>query len=121
MIDRLRTIARSVQGLAAPSLAIALLFFAYATFIAFTSSSVESDKHLFPSILVFIWMLSLYAFVVTFKDVPQPSEASLGFFARAKRRLIRFWYWIVGLILLASTAAVVIFTVRVMTIWVRTY
>lgn len=121
MIDRLMTIAHSAKRLAAPSLAIALLCFVNAIFIAFTSTSVEGDKYLFPSILGFIWTLSFYAFVETFRGVPKRSEANLGFFARTKRKLIRFWYWIIGLILLASSATVVMFTARVLTIWVRDY
>lgn len=121
MIDRLMTIAQSARRLAAPSLAIALLCFVYAIFIAFTSTSVEGDKYLFPSILGFLWMLSFYAFVETFSGVPKRPEANLGFFARAKRKLIRFWYWIIGLVLLASSAAVVMFTARVLAIWVGDY
>lgn len=121
MIDRLMTIAQSAKRLAAPSLAISLLCFVYATFIAFTSTSVEDDEYLFPSILGFIWMLSFYAFIETFKNVPQRPEANLGFFARAKRKLIRFWYWIIGLTLLASSAAAVMFTIRALAIWVRNY
>ena len=87
MIDRLRSIAQSAERLAAPSLAIALLCLGYATFIALTSSSVEDDKYLFPSILGFLWMLSFYAFVETFRCVPQHSGATLGFLARAKEKL----------------------------------
>jgi hypothetical protein len=66
-------------------------------------------------------MLSIYAFIETFRDVPQRPEANQGFFARSKRRLTRLWYWIIGLILLASSAAVVVLTARVLTIWLRNY
>jgi hypothetical protein len=121
MIDRLRSIAQSAKRLAAPALAIALLCFVYATFIAFTSTSVEDDKYLFPSILGFMWMLSFYAFVETFRYVPQRSKSTLGFYARAKQKLSRFWYWIIGLIFLASSAAVAVFTVRVLVVWFRNY
>ena len=121
MIDRLRSVAQSAKGLAAPSLAIALLCFAYATYIAFTSTSVEDDKYLFPSILGFIWMLSFYAFVETFKYVPQRSDTTQGLLARAKRKLSRFWYWVIGLIFIGSSAAVAVLTVRVLVIWFRNY
>jgi hypothetical protein len=121
MIDRLRTIAQSAKRLAVPSLAIALLCFVYAIFVAFTSTSVEGDKYLFPSILALIWMLSFYGFVETFRDVPRRAEANLGFFARSKRKLIRFWYWVIGFVLLASSAAVVMFSIRVLAIWIRNY
>jgi hypothetical protein len=121
MIDRLTVIARSARRLAAPALAIALLCFGYAIFIAFTATSAEGDRYLFPSILGFLWMLSIYAFVETFRNVPQRPEADLGLFARAKRKLIRFWYWIIGLVLLASSVAVVVLTVRVLSVWVRNY
>jgi len=121
MIDLLRAIAGSARRLAAPALVMALLCFVYGTFIAFTSTSAEGDRYLFPSILGFLWMLSIYAFIETFRDVPQRPEAGVGLFARVKRKLIRSWYWLIALILLASSAAVVLLTVRVLSIWVRNY
>ena len=121
MIDGLRSIALSARRLAAPALAIALLCLVYVIFVAFTSTSAEDDKYLFPSILGFMWMLSFYAFVETFRYVPQRSHANLGFLARVKQRLSRFWYWVIGLVFLASSAAVVVFTLRVLMVWFRSY
>lgn len=121
MIDRLRSTAEAAEKLAGPSLVIALLCFVYAMFTAFSSSSVEDDKYLFPSLLGFMWMLSFYAYVQTFKGIPQPLQQNLGFLARARHKLSRFWYWIIGLVFLATTAVVAVLSFRVLVVWFRTY
>ena len=121
MIDRLRSIARAAGGLAIPSLILAVACLAHAVFIVFTSSSHEDDRYLFPSILVFMWALSVYGFIETFKYVPERLDDAAGFFRRMQRRLSRLWYWIVGLVFLGTSIAVVALTLRALSVWLGDY
>lgn len=121
MIDRLRRVARVIERVAVPSLMFAGACFAYAVFIVFTSSSHEDDKYLFPSVLGFLWALSLYGFVETFKYVPEHGGNEPGILKRAKRRLSRLWYGLIGLVFFGSTVAVIVLTLRVSAVWLGEY
>lgn len=121
MIDRLRTTARTIAGLAVPSLVLAGAFFAYAVYIVFTSTSHAEDRHLFPSILACLWALSLYGFIETFQYVPQALTDSPGWFRRVKRRLSRLWYWLIAMAFLATSAAILVLTLRTLSVWFAEY
>ena len=121
MIDRLRSISNAIRGLSMPSLVLAIVCLAYAVFVIFASSSHEGDKHLFPAILGFLWALSTYSFIETFRHVPERTGDERGFLKRTRRRLSRFWYWIIGLVFVGLSVAVVAITLRILTIWLREY
>ena len=104
-----------------PSLVLAIACLAYVVFVIFASSSHEGDKHLFPAILGFLWALSTYSFIETFRHVPGRKDDERGFFKRTQRKLSRFWYWIIGLVFVGTSVAVVVITLRILTIWFKEY
>ena len=121
MIDRLRNFSRAIGGLAIPSLVLAAACLAYAVFIVFTSSSHEGDKYLFPSILGFTWALSVYGFIETFKHVPEHLEGKPGLLKRTKRKLLRLWYWVIGLVFCGTSIAIIVLTFRTLPVWFGEY
>jgi hypothetical protein len=121
MIDRFRSLARAIGGLAKPSLVLALGCLAYAVFVVLTSTSREGDRFLFPSILGFAWALSLYGFIETFKYVPEPLAGSPGFVQRTRHKLSRSWYWVVALVFLGMSLGVLVLTLRTLSVWFSSY
>lgn len=121
MLERLQRLAHAVSGLSTPSLLLACGFLAYATYVVVTSSSHADDKYLFPSILGFLWALSFYGFVETFRFVPEPLAAKASFMQRLKRRLARLWYGMIAIAFLGTTAAFVVLSIRVLSVWFSEY
>lgn len=100
---------------------LAVACFACTVFIIFTSSSHEGDKYLFPSILGFLWALSVYGFIETFKYVPEHSGNEPGLLKRTKRKLSRLWYWMIGLVFFGTSIAVIVLSLRTLTVWFGEY
>jgi len=121
MIDKLQGIAKAIQILRLPSIAVGLISLASMVVIMFTSKSHESDRFLIPNIVGLLWAINTYSFIVTFRSVPEKANTSLKFFSKLKRNINRGWYWFVGVAFLGTTIAVMFVTYRMVSIWLRDY
>jgi len=70
MIDKLQGIAKAIQILRLPSIAVGLISLASMVVIMFISESHESDRFLIPNIVGLLWAISAYSFIMTFRSVP---------------------------------------------------
>lgn len=84
------------------------------------SHSKGWDQWFIPSFVALLWGLSTASFITTFHTVPA-ADGSLRFFARLKRRFARAWYWFIGMAFLVTSLAVLFFTYKMVSIWIRTY
>ncbi len=121
MIDKLQGIAKVIQILRLPSIAVGLISLALMVVIMFISESHESDRFLIPSIVGLLWAISTYSFIVTFRSVPEKANKPLKFFSKLKSYIIRGWYWFMGVVFLAATVAVIFLTYRMVSIWLVDY
>lgn len=121
MIDKLQRIAKTIQILRLPSIFVGLFSLATMVWIMFISSSNESDQFVIPSVVGLLWAISAYFFIVYFRSVPGKTNNSLNFISKLKRNIIRGWYWFTGIFFLGTTAAVMIVTWRMVSIWLRDY
>jgi len=121
MIDKLQRFAQAIQMFRRPSMAVGLLSLASIVVIIFVSESHEEDRFLIPSFVGLIWAVSTYAFIVTFRSVPEKASETLRFFSRLKRNINRGWYWLISAVFLAATMAVILVTYRIVSIWLRDY
>ncbi len=74
-----------------------------------------------PSFVGLLWAVSLYSFIESFSSVPERVAERRGIFSGFKHSLRRGWYWIKGLIFLASTAVALVITSRLLSIWIAEY
>ena len=121
MIDRLQRIAQSIQILRLPSIAIGLISLVSMVVIIFTSKSHEGDRLLIPSVVGVLWAMTTYAYLVTFRSVPEKASKTWSIFSRLKRNISRGWYWFISIVFLGTTVAAIFITIRMVSIWLRDY
>lgn len=83
--------------------------------------SEDREPWLLPSFAVLLWSLSTYFFITAFQEVPAAADDSSRFIARVKRRLARSWFWLIGVAFLGTTLAMLFFTYKAATLWIRMY
>jgi len=120
MIDVFKKLAIKFKGL---KLVINLLFVSSLSvflFITFTDYSIASDDtYLIPSLSLVIWSLLAYSFLYTFPFVPGNPGKEVNFLKRIKIKLLRAYYYVILLIALIASIAVLIMSVRIIGIWLR--
>jgi Mn2+/Fe2+ NRAMP family transporter len=120
-VPEIQGIAKAIQILRLPSIAVGLISLASMVAIIFISKSHESDRFLIPSIVVLLWAISTYTFIVTFRSVPKKANKSMKFFSKLKRNINRSWHWFIGVVFVGTTVAVMVLTFRMVSIWLGSY
>ena len=121
LLDKFHRFAHAIQILRIPSLVFALICFVSIAAIAFTSDSSEKDQFLLPSVVGLLWAISAYAFITTFRFVPEKSNKPWRIIARLKRNIHRTWYWLISIGFLGITAVTVFLTSRMAAIWLKEF
>jgi len=121
MIDKLQRIAQSIQILLVPSIVVGFICLFSVVIIILNAGSGEGNRYLMPGFIGLIWALVTYSFIVTFRNVPEKADSSQTFAGRMRRRASRGWYWLVALVFLGTTGAALIFTVRLIAIWLKDF
>jgi len=121
MLDKLQRIAQSIQFFLVPSIGIGVGCLLAATTIIFTSTTHEGDHYLIPALVGLVWALSVYAFIVTFRNIPARKSEGIGFFQKLKRSIVRGWYWVVGVVFIATTFSAIFITYRLISIWIKDF
>ncbi|MGB3212854.1 MAG: hypothetical protein WBB19_19290 [Desulforhopalus sp.] len=121
MIDKLQRIAETLQFLRLPSITVGAFCLGTMITVVLISDVRESDRFLIPSVIGLLWAMSTYAFIVTFRSVPEKPDRSYRFFRKLRRRINRGWYYFIGGIFLTTTVAAIIVTLRIFSIWLRDY
>lgn len=121
MIDKFQRIARSMQALQLPLLLVGSVCLVAAIMIVLGAGSVATERFLMPSLVGFIWAATTYSFIVTFRTIPEKADQAQNFSGKLKRRISRGWYWFIAVVFIGTTVAAVIFTSRLISIWVNEY
>lgn len=121
MIEKLQRIARVIQIFRLPSISVGLISLVSIVAIIFISDSHEGDRLLIPSLVSLLWAMSTYAFIVTFRSVPQKANQTTRFFFKLIQNIKRGWYWFISLVFLATSVTVIVLTIRMVSIWSRDY
>ena len=106
MIDTMHKLASKVY----PVRFILVLFgvicaFAF-LFITF-SGEANLDTYLFPCVVAFGWSMCLYGISHAFHNVPSKINANDRFFMRIKKRVKRFFVWLISIGFLITTLILV--------------
>ncbi len=121
MIDTLNRWANRLSPLKLPAMMASLCLLAVAIAIVLGVGAPAGEPFLIPSIVGFVWSLSIYAAIVTFQVIPRGVREGDGFVKRIKIRLHRLWYWIIGWVLIGTTAVSVVLVFRLARVWLQDY
>lgn len=121
MIDYFKRVAQAIQMLRLPSLWVGLISLASLVVMVLFGPSDKGSLLIIPCIVGWLWGMSAYAFIVTFRAVPEKPTAPLKFFGKLKHAMTRTWYGLISVIVLGATLAMIVITVRMISIWFRDY
>lgn len=121
MIDKLQRIAKAIQILRLPSLFVGATALALLVVIILVLAPPQGDRLVIPCIVGLLWGLSMYVFIVTFGTVPERPGPELTFFSKLKQKFVRTWYGLIGLFFIGATIAIIIITIRMVLIWLRSH
>lgn len=65
-----------------------------------------------PGILLVFWALLLYSFLNLFQHLPAAAQPNQGFFERLKMRVHRSGYWLLLIVFVFLTLAILMMTLR---------
>ncbi|WDE13954.1 hypothetical protein [Thalassomonas haliotis] len=122
MIDKLRLLALKVQWFKGVALVIglaALVLIAY-ILIADAGSNRYDYLHI-PSVITLLWSGVIYWLLYTFPGVPDKPGKETGFFKRFVVNGKRFLYFVLAIIAFATTAGILVVTVRGLSVWLQSY
>ena len=117
MIDRLAKISSRLYWLKPIGFIFSsgfLLLFGYS--VLFRSAG-EMDVYLIPSILGTLWSLLLISIIYIFPNVPSVPSADVNYIDKVKIRLKRSLYYLMGLIFLVLSIAIILLSLKMLGIW----
>lgn len=113
--------ANAIQIVRIPSLVFGLICFVSIASVVFMSRSHEEDQFLLPAVVGLLWAISTYAFITTFRIVPEKSDKTWKITNRLKRNIYRGWYWLVSFTFVGITVIIIFMTGRMVTIWLKEF
>lgn len=78
---------------------------------------LSSDGLLMPAILGFCWALMLYSTGEIFQTLPGKASAETTFRRRLLARLRRLIYWVLGLLTVFSSLALLVLSYQLLRVW----
>ena len=121
LLDTLNRFANAIQILRIQSLVFGLICFVSIASVVFMSRSHEEDQFLLPAVVGLLWAISTYAFITTFRIVPEKSDKTWKITKRLKRNIHRGWYWLVSFTFVGITVVIIFMTSRMVTIWLKEF
>ncbi len=78
---------------------------------------LDGDTLLMPAILGFCWALMLYSTGELFQFIPAKASKQEAFGSRIKVQLRRGLLWILGILTLISTVALLLLSYQILRVW----
>jgi hypothetical protein len=104
-----------------PALLLGAVSLAAMVVVLLLPGSPAGERLLIPSAVGLLWAVILYAFLATFRAVPDRASGKAGLFERLGRGASRGWYWLLGVVLVGAAVAAALLTHRLASIWWRDY
>ena len=117
MIERLQRIARIIQKLRW------ILFLLVPASVVVVLGSVVSnpwladDRWLMPGVVVLCWSLTLLSIGRLFESVPPAASRRMPWLRRIARRMHRALLWLLGLLMIGLTGAVLLLSWQLLRVW----
>ena len=117
MIERLQRIATILARFRLPIFVLAGFSLLVLGLSVLDNPLLDSDSLLMPAILGFCWALMLYSTGELFQQIPGKASSEATFRRRMAVRVRRGMLWILGVLTLASAAALVVLSYQLMRVW----
>lgn len=78
---------------------------------------LDNDTLLMPAILGFCWALMLYSAGELFQRIPDKASREMTLRRRLAVRVRRGMLWVLGMLMIASAAALLILSYQLMRVW----
>jgi hypothetical protein len=117
MIERLQRIATILVRFRLPIFVLGGFSLVALVLSVLDNPLLDNDALLMPAILGFCWALMLYSAGELFQAVPDKAGSEATFRRRMGVRVRRGMLWILGVLMMASAAALVILSYQLMRVW----
>lgn len=117
MIERLQRIATILARFRLPIFVLAGFSLLVLVLSVLDNALLDNDTLLMPAILGFCWALMLYSTGELFQAIPENVGSEATFRRRMAVRVRRGLLWILGILTIASAAALLILSYQLMRVW----
>lgn len=121
LLDRLQELALKYALLRRPVQGSVILVLALLAWLFLSDSKQAADVYQIPAILLLLWLLTLFAFLSLFVQVPARPEAGMPWRWRWGLRLRRAAYWVLVLLMSALSLALLLISGQLVSAWIRMY
>lgn len=116
-LEHFQRVARALHVLRIPGLVLAVCSAAVFLLGVFDSALTAGKDVTLPAFIGLLWGLSTFVFTDTFQSLPPRLPPHAPFAIRVRRHLSRFGYWILALMMIAASIAVLVLSSRFLSIW----
>jgi|FLMP01.1.fsa_nt_emb hypothetical protein len=117
MIERLQRIATVLASFRLSIVVLAGFSLVVLVLSVLDNPLLDSDTLLMPAILGFCWALMLYSTGELFQEIPDKAGSEATFLRRMAVRVRRGMLWILGILTIASVAALLMLSYQLMRVW----
>ena len=117
MIERLQRIATILARFRLPIFVLAGFSLIVLVLSVLDNPWLSSDALLMPAILGFCWALMLYSTGEIFQTLPGKASAETTFRGRLSVRFRRLIYWVLGILTVFSTLALLVLSYQLLRVW----
>jgi len=117
MIERLQRIASLLVRFRLPIIILGGCCLVLLVLSVIEDPWLEDDRLLMPSLLGFCWALMLYSTGEIFQTLPEQATADTGWRRRLALRVRRLILSLLGLLMLVSTAALLVLSYQLLRVW----
>lgn len=117
MIERLQRIARIIQKLRWILFPLAVASAAVVLASLVSNPWLADDRWLMPGVVALCWSLTLVSFGRLFESVPPAGSRGMSWFNRLRRSFHRGVLWLLGLLMIGLTGAVLLLSWQLLRVW----
>ena len=117
MIETLANFSSKLNWMKPLIILLGLGFFALSCATVLGVQGIDSDVYLVPSVLAVIWSMLVLFMISTFPHVPPKPDKDIRLLMRFRIRLKRGIYYLLGLVFLVITLALLMLSFKLFGIW----
>ena len=117
MIERLQRIATILARFRLPIFVLGGFSLVVLVLSVLDNPLLDNDTLLMPTILGFSWALMLYSTGELFQAIPGKASSEATFRRRMAVRVRRGILWVLGILTIASTSALLVLSYQILRVW----
>ena len=117
MVDLFSALTKKIYWAKPLAIILAIGFAGLLIYSIIFRNTGDPDIFLIPSVIGLLWSLLLLSFTTTFSNLPSKPRSDEKLIKRIKARIMRGFYYIIGLIFLVLTVAIIFLSLKIFGIW----